>query len=156
MTDIGTSCLCIELRGAAQQLTRVYDAALEGTGINVTQLSLLSSIHGLDSPTLRALATHTGLDRSTLGRNVRVLERMGLVRIEPGADARTRTLSLTAKGRHALGGAAPRWFAIQRELVEALGGREGFDALLERVAQAADAALSDPASAAAGARTSSG
>jgi len=132
MTDIGTTCLCIDLRSAANALTRAYDEALAPAGITVTQLSQMNTIKTLGAPTLGALAEATGLDRSTLGRNVRVLERDGLVEISPGDDARTRTLRLTAKGEDTWKTASPLWYRTQKNFVERIGpsGRAELEALL--------------------------
>ena len=143
MIDLETPCLCIGMRSAAQRLTQVYDVVLDGTGLNVTQLSQLVAIRKLETPTLRDLSAFTGLDRSTLGRNVRVLERLGLVRITAGEDARTRTLTVTEDGAQALRAALPRWYAIQERLLEHLGGRGAFDALLADLEGAASAIARD-------------
>lgn len=132
MTDLGTTCLCIDLRSAANALTRAYDEALAPAGLTVTQLSQMNTIRTLGAPTLGALAEATGLDRSTLGRNVRLLERDGLVEIVPGTDARTRTLRLTAKGEDAWKTASPLWYRTQKKFVERLGpkGHAALEALL--------------------------
>ena len=143
MTDLDTPCLCIGLRSAAQRLTQVYDVVLDGTGLNVTQLSQLVAIRKLDNPTLGTLASFTGLDRSTLGRNVRVLERLGFVSISAGEDARTKTLTVTEDGAQALRAALPRWYAIQERLLEQLGGRSAFDSLLTDLEGAAAAVVRD-------------
>lgn len=69
-----SQCLCINLRRAARGVSRYYDGALDGFGINVAQYSLLSNLARLDQPSISSLAEAMGLDRSTLGRNLRVLE----------------------------------------------------------------------------------
>ena len=117
-------CLCIELRNAAQALTRLYDEQLAPAGITVTQLSQLNHIRELENPTLTALAAATQLDRSTLGRNLRLLEKQGLVTLAPGADARTREVRLTGKGGAALRDGAPLWFAVQHKLANRLGAEK--------------------------------
>ena len=115
------TCICIELRNAAQAVTRLYDQQLVAAGITVTQLSQLNHIRKLGAPTLKALAEATGLDRSTLGRNVGLLVNLGLVSMTRGKDARTRVVSLTRKGASALRQAAPLWFDVQNELIDKLG-----------------------------------
>ena len=115
------TCLCIEVRGAAQQLTRAYDLALAPAGITVTQFSQLHSINSLESPTLKMLAEETQLDRSTLGRNMHLLDSMGLVKIQAGRDARTKTVQLTPKGMTAYKNAGPLWYAIQSKTTAKLG-----------------------------------
>ena len=74
-------CYCIALRAAARKATSIYDTALEPTGVNIAQFSLLRSIKRATAVSLTELGRMTDLDRSTVGRNVKVLERMGLVRV---------------------------------------------------------------------------
>jgi DNA-binding MarR family transcriptional regulator len=69
---------CIDVRTAAQGLTNAYDLPMAHNGITVTQFPHLHALRTLDSPNLNQLATETGLDRSTLGRNIRLLTSMGL------------------------------------------------------------------------------
>ncbi len=123
-TDLDLKCLCIEVRNAAQALSRLYDAELAPAGISVTQLSQLNQVNQLGNPTLKALALATRLDRSTLGRNLRLMESQGLVTIAPGRDARTREVKLTRKGKRALNEGAPLWYRVQNTLSEKLGAEK--------------------------------
>ncbi len=134
MTD---KCLCIDLRSAAQNLTHAYDEAMAPSGISVTQFSQLHLIRTLGSPTLTELADASQLERSTLGRNIKVLERMGLVTTKVGEDARSKTIQLTRKGLDAFKRAIPLWSAVQSELIERLGldGRRQLDDLLAALSQ---------------------
>ena len=126
------TCLCIDLRTAAQKLTQMYDEAMSASGMTVTQFSQLHLIMKLEGPTLKQLAEASGLDRSTLGRNVRVLEKAEFVTIKAGNDARTRTLHLTRKGNNAFKKAVPLWYDIQSQLNKRLGetGRTRFDDMI--------------------------
>jgi DNA-binding MarR family transcriptional regulator len=118
MSDL---CICIAVRKASRKLTSRYDAALEPVGINLAQFSLLRSIMRHERVSLTRLAEIVELDRSTLGRNVRVLKRMGLVAILPGDDLREATLSLTEAGQQTLSQAVPIWEATQDEIQQRLG-----------------------------------
>ena len=126
------ACLCIDLRTAAQQLTQTYDEALAPSGISVTQLSQMAMIEKLNGPTLKILAAASQLERSTLGRNLIVLEKLGMVLTKPGEDARTKTIHLTRKGKNAFKKAVPLWHGVQKELLQRLGpdGREQLDNML--------------------------
>ena len=115
------NCLCMNLRSAAQKLSRRYDAALAPAGITANQFSLMNHIRTGDKPNMKQLAQASGLDRSTLGRNLRVLERQGLISIGVGTDARSRQISLTQDGRRTLRRAAPLWSDVQDTLVARLG-----------------------------------
>ena len=118
---MNSKCICIELRNAAQIVTKLYDERLADTGIRITHLSLLNHIRELGAVTLKQLAEVTGLDRSTLGRNLRLLEKKGLVALSEGDDARTKTTTLTRAGRGALRQAAPVWLNTQAQLTTKLG-----------------------------------
>lgn len=123
-----SSCYCFNLRAAARKTTALYDEALAPAGINVAQFGLLRRIQRVGAPSLTELAGLAELDRSTVGRNVKVLERMGLVGNGPGEDHREAAVSLTAAGAEAIRNAAPLWDEAQRR-VEGVLGLEGARAL---------------------------
>jgi DNA-binding MarR family transcriptional regulator len=125
-------CICIAVRKASRKLTARYDVALEPVGINLAQFSLLRNIRRHQPVSLTRLAEIVELDRSTLGRNVRVLKRMGLATILPGDDLREATLSLTEAGQRTLGAAVPIWEGTQDEIHRQLGpaGTAQLEALL--------------------------
>ena len=114
-------CLCTTLRAAARRLTASYDAALEPAGISVAQFSLLRSIGRAAPLSLTVLGKMVELDRSTVGRNVRVIERMGLVRITHGPDQREATMALTGQGVDVVRQALPLWEQAQRGIEASLG-----------------------------------
>lgn len=116
-----TRCLCTKLRRASRGVSRIYDDALADIGLNVAQFSLLRNLQRLDRPSISALAEALGLDRSTLGRNLRVVEGMGLVQMGEGADQRSRQVALTESGEHLLERGAPLWEQAQQELARRLG-----------------------------------
>lgn len=131
-----SECLCTHLRRAARGVSRHYDEALADVGINVAQFSLLRSVQRLDGPTITGLAEAMGLDRSTLGRNLRVLEADGLVALGEGRDQRNRLVHLTEAGSRCVEAALPAWRRAQEQLVEQLGHeqRDELVRLLERLA----------------------
>ncbi|MNF57796.1 MULTISPECIES: MarR family winged helix-turn-helix transcriptional regulator [unclassified Pseudomonas] len=133
---LASQCLCTNLRRAARGVSRFYDGALDGFGINVAQYSLLCNLQRLDQPSISALAEAMGLDRSTLGRNLRVLEGEGLVRMVEGEDQRNRIVQLTDAGRERLAAALPAWEAAQQRLIDRLGAekRATLLALLDELA----------------------
>ncbi|GLZ88383.1 transcriptional regulator [Metapseudomonas resinovorans] len=116
-----TQCLCTKLRRATRSVTRLYDDALEGVGVNVAQYSLLKNLARLDQPSITSLADALGLDRSTLGRNLKVLEGKGLVQLEGGEDQRNRLVSLTAAGQASLDEALRAWEQVQVQLGQRIG-----------------------------------
>lgn len=126
-------CICSAVRKAGRKLTAQYDAALGPVGITLAQFSLLRSLARHAPVSLQGLAAIVELDRSTLGRNMRVLKRMGLAAILRGDDLREATLSLTEAGRQTLDRAMPIWDGAQREIRRRLGaaGMAQLETLLE-------------------------
>jgi DNA-binding MarR family transcriptional regulator len=118
-------CLCTGLRQAALAATKFYDDALRPTGLKITMFRLLRRIGEADAPTMTQLADIVQLDRSTLGRNLRVLERLGLVQLSDGEDERTKTIELTTGGLRKLEAALPLWASAQRRMKKRLGDHQG-------------------------------
>jgi DNA-binding MarR family transcriptional regulator len=120
--QITFSCHCTTLRYAAQTLTEVYDHVLAPSGLRVTQFMLLKSLLQEEAePSLTDLAHRLGSDRSTIGRNVRILARDGLVSLSRGSDRREQTVHVTQKGREAFAVATPLWQKSQTAVEETLG-----------------------------------
>jgi DNA-binding MarR family transcriptional regulator len=115
------ACLCSNARRAALALTSLYDEALAPHGLKVTQFSVLHAIKRRTAPNLSAVAGATGLDRSTLGRNLRVLEQAGIVALSPGEDGRDRVVALTPGGAATLRAATKAWLRLQDRLRDLLG-----------------------------------
>ena len=116
MTMHPVECICTLSRRCARALTDIYDRALAPSGLKVTQYSLLRAIGRVEIPTLTGIAETTGLERSTLGRNLRVLEKSGMITLSSGDDERTRVAALTDKARKALRQAEPRWQQVQEQM----------------------------------------
>lgn len=114
-------CHCTSLRKAARRLTARYDEALSAYGINVAQFSLLRHISRMQPVSLTELADRVELDRSTLGRNSRVLQRMELIGLGIGKDQREASLALTPRGREIIEEASPAWERVQGDIERRLG-----------------------------------
>ena len=125
-------CICISLRKASRKMTALYDEALAPAGVNLAQFSLLRNVRRPGPVSLTRLGEITELDRSTRGRNVQVLERMGLVSPSDDADHRKAAVALTETGRETLEQATPLWSGAQTRIGNRLGeaGRAQLDALL--------------------------
>ncbi|MBB2495150.1 MarR family winged helix-turn-helix transcriptional regulator [Aquipseudomonas ullengensis] len=117
-----THCLCTKLRRASRSVTKLYDDALDAVGINVAQYSLLKHLQRLGQPSITTLAESLGLDRSTLGRNLKVLQGKGLVLLSGGEDQRNRLVSLSEAGKACLAQALQAWEQAQVQLAERMGG----------------------------------
>ena len=119
--DMGKSCTCFNLRKATRRVTSFYDAALKPCGLKVTQMTLLTAIRVLEPVTIKRLAKAIVMDRTTLSRNVSLLNKKGMIDIEAGDDLRTRRLSPTEQGHTALVAAFPLWQKAQVEIIRELG-----------------------------------
>ncbi|MDR3495607.1 MAG: MarR family transcriptional regulator [Ancalomicrobiaceae bacterium] len=116
-----TDCYCILLRTAARKVTAIYDEALGPIEVNIAQFSLLRRIARKAPISLTDLAALCDLDRSTVGRNAKVLERKTLVAVTKAKDQREACLTLTEAGRQVLEAGAPLWDAAQTRLTAAIG-----------------------------------
>jgi DNA-binding MarR family transcriptional regulator len=66
----------------------VYDAALRPAGLAMNQFTLLVAIHLFEAVPITQLAQVLFTDQTTVTRNIKLLEKRGLVVINPGADRR--------------------------------------------------------------------
>ena len=115
------SCTCGELRKASRAVTLLYDNAFKSSGLLSTQLDALHVIYKSDSTRISHLAKDLGMDRTTLTRNLSVLERQGFIKISSGQDNRTRIVVITSKGRTAVAKAIPLWNEVQRKVRQQMG-----------------------------------
>ena len=136
--DMAGRCLSFALRKADRAVMQVYDEALRPAGVRMTQFSVLAAVRLLGPVRLGALARAAVLDRTTLTRNLALLEREGLVRIVGGADRRAKEIALTAKGHRTLAGAYARWREAQAR-VEARVGKARARGLVDDLAAAVGA-----------------
>src|SRR5262249_50175362 len=126
------ACACGRLRRAARALTQLYDDAMAPAGLRVTQFSLRGTLARSGPLRISDLAPAQLLDRTALSRNLDPLIERRLVKVVPGADARTRRAELTRAGRAALAAATPHWQDAQAQVAKRLGKTklEGLVALL--------------------------
>lgn len=122
MKSTESPCNCLAVRQAARQITQLYDTALAPTGLRVTQYSVLAVLARLGPSSQQSVAEALVMDRSTLGHNLRPLERARLVKlaVDPD-DRRTRRLELTARGRTKLAKARVCWRSAQERFESSFG-----------------------------------
>src|ERR1700674_2922492 len=75
------ACAGWNSRLAARRITQFLDREMMGLDVTVAQLGLMAQIAVISDDTRGALAQRTGLDQSTLSRNLRKLEGEGLIEI---------------------------------------------------------------------------
>lgn len=94
--------LCFNLRKVTRAVTKFYDRALKPLGIRSTQLHMLMAIQNEEGMMMKSFSENFGMDRTTLTRNMKVLERRGFISEDKATqeiDKRMRCFKLTDKGR---------------------------------------------------------
>jgi len=133
VADLAQTCACLNLRRASRSISNYYDRLfLEAVGLRSTQISQLVVLYLAGPQTIQEIAGRLGLDRTTLTRNLKLLEKAGLLEIEPGADQRTRQAALTGRGTTVLLKVLPIWEEAQVEMVQGLGAKQ-FSTLLTQL-----------------------
>jgi DNA-binding MarR family transcriptional regulator len=142
------ACAGCNSRLAARRITQFLDRELAGLNLGVAQLGLMAQIAALSDDTLGALANRTGLEQSTLSRNLRNLEKEGLIEIAMvESDQRRRAVWLTETGARRLEAAIPVWRRAHTKLEKRLSPD-----LARRLADDASALTSEPTTQAQGPR----
>lgn len=117
-------CHCGALRKAARRMSRIYDEALASAGLGASQHAILAELArwAEQPPTLLELADALVLDRTTIGRNLRPLERDGYVTVLPSdSDRRRKLVALTPVGKAKLAQASVLWQQAQEKFEQAFG-----------------------------------
>ncbi len=133
-SQISETCACFNLRKSTRLVTQLYDHKLRPAGIRATQFTILVAIQTNAPIAIQALSRITVMDRTTLARNLKPLERNGLIAITPGEDRRVRLARLTAQGQRVLSRALPLWKAAQAEFRHKLGSAN-LDTMLKVLSQ---------------------
>ena len=110
------ACFCITARGLANRLTQLYDKRLESSGLKVTQYSVIKKIVNRPDISVSELATQCQLDRTTLTRNLHILEKNGWIEFTEGSDKRQKRVRLRPEKENAFQMACATWEQLQDEL----------------------------------------
>jgi DNA-binding MarR family transcriptional regulator len=134
------TCAGWNVRLAARRITQFLEREMAASGsLGVAQLGLMAQIAAASDDTLGALAERTGLDQSTLSRNLRTLEGEGLIEIAAvESDLRRRAVWLTETGARRLEAAIPVWRRAHAKLAQRLSPK-----LARRLADEAEALVED-------------
>lgn len=115
-------CFCLASRRAARRITRTFDRELRPYGLRVTQFTILVMLSLRGATTIGELAEVLGVERTTLTRNLALIEKAGWIKIEPDEDdARSRIVGVTDAGCEAVGRAFPGWRKAQDATAAAIG-----------------------------------
>jgi DNA-binding MarR family transcriptional regulator len=131
-------CNCFYVRKAARHLTQIYDTILAPSGIRSTQYMILAVLNERGGLSVNELADVMVMNRTTMGKNLRPLERDGLIAVNVSdADRRIRTAALTKKGSKVLESAYPLWKIAHSNFQKKHGKQfaEDFRSMLDLVAR---------------------
>ena len=115
------NCVCFNLRWVTRAVTQFYDAEMRRHGIRPTQGSILSSLQTRNSWNMAELSDWLGMERTTLVRNLRPLQRDGFVKTIGGGRGNRVEVMITSKGRKQIEKLTPAWKSAQNAVVKTLG-----------------------------------
>jgi DNA-binding MarR family transcriptional regulator len=115
-------CNCFALRQAARYVTQLYERHLAEVGLTGAQFTILAKLHRLPGSTMLELADMMVMDRTTLVRALKPLQRDGLIVTQTSAvDARAFVFSLSDSGQQKFELARVAWNAAQEEFENGYG-----------------------------------
>jgi len=92
------TCACSALRRASRAVTQHYEKHFRGSGLRATQFTILATLAQTGPLSISDLSDQLGLDRTTLSRNLRLIEDRGWITALGHDDQRVRKMTLTSKG----------------------------------------------------------
>lgn len=119
--ELARTCADFNMRRAARLVSQVFNQELKPAGIRITQFSLMVSAKMSENLVLHKLARVLGMDRTTLSRNLRLLEKNGLAELTKGDDRREVLVRLTPLGEETLQRALPLWAKAQQKVIDSVG-----------------------------------
>lgn len=137
MTDDFSLCVLANARKAARAVSRHYDRFVRTVGMTAGQFSVLITVQTTPGLTTADLAGRLSMERTTLLRNIAILERRDLVATDRDGGDRSKRYRLTQEGGALLDKVVPMWRQAQAD-VRALLGDDDFEATvatLKRLSQ---------------------
>jgi DNA-binding MarR family transcriptional regulator len=118
------ACNCFAARQAARHVTRLYERHLSHANLTSAQFSILVLLDEHEGQTMNELARALVMDRTTLLRAIKPLQRDGWLTSRPSEhDTRVLLFSLTAAGQRKLKEALHLWHKAQQEFESQVGVR---------------------------------
>ena len=115
-------CVGNNLYKTARAVSRIYAEEMRPAGLARSQFAILNSLEKAGSVALTDLADHLYMERTTLIRNLKPLEKAGLVvRERSVSDGRVKLIAISAPGRQKLHRARRFWRKAQRRMLDLVG-----------------------------------
>lgn len=109
-------CLVLNTVAASRALLRHYDSEIKEYGVTVQQFALLSAISLNPESNIATLAERVYLDRTSLTRNLDLLEKKALIKRTNHKKSNAKISELTKEGVILLEKLVPIWKDAQKEL----------------------------------------
>lgn len=114
-------CLGHATRRASRRLSAMYDDAFRPLGMKGTQFILLNAVKNANDDSLTEIALSLGMDRTTLTRNLKPLQREGWIELGKGKERGGKKVHLTAEGENLWRRGFAIWDRMQLTLEKQLG-----------------------------------
>ncbi len=126
MTLPELDCACANARRASRLITLLYAHEM-GNAIEPTQFALLTALSKMPNISQAPLGRALGIDKTSLSRNLRLMEKNGWlkpVKASDREDRRERVYRLTDSGEAILATTKPHWKRAQTKLRTAMTPEE--------------------------------
>jgi DNA-binding MarR family transcriptional regulator len=138
----GMPCMGATLRMATRAVTRYYNSQLRAAGIEGTQFTMLRLLEWMGPMTQTRLGEIMAAEKTTMSRNLKLLEKKKWIEADSGEDRRKRIVRITELGRKQVAKAKPFWDRAQARMKEGMTPAK-FAALRELLWDATEAALGE-------------
>ena len=125
--EVGGACLGMRVARLHRVIARRYEQALQTAGLTQPQMEVLASLIIVAGPVRpAALAARLMLERSTLSRNLALMQKKGWVAVaETSATGRAMSVTITDTGLAAVTRAGTAWRRAQAHAATMLGPDAG-------------------------------
>ena len=121
--DVASRCAAVRTLSTARAVTRHYDDALRPVKLTITQFTLMVTIAKTSPESISQVADQLSMDRTSVSRNLALLEKNGLIERGSQAAARKRPVSLSRAGEARLQQAYKLWNGAQSQIEKQLSRR---------------------------------
>lgn len=135
MTSV-ENCVCFNIRRVSRLITQFFDSEVRRDGIRPTQAPILRALQAKSGWSMADLSEWLGMERTTLLRNLRPLQRDRLVRVKGGGRGSHVALEITEKGRKVVAKMHAGWRSAQDKVVATLG-KERWSTIMTDLAEVA-------------------
>ena len=121
--EVAGACLGMRVARLHRVVARLYEQTLQTAGLTQPQMEVLASLISAAGPVRpAALAARLMLERSTISRNLALMQKKGWVAVaETSATGRAMSVTITNAGIAAFTGAGTAWRRAQADAARMLG-----------------------------------